>query len=220
MITHFNRTGAGAFRLTKYFSSCSSIFVSIFQILFYCKSVKEHGIIMFGILKHVVVISLTCRFCNGENIEKCFTLDKITPTQGDIYFDWQKTTRVSVNLYCTNGLIRFHQMTYYIPKYKMHKCLADKCSYNVGYQSCDCCKKPPYSSQLCYHYSQVDAQSKDDCESRKECSLPIDIMDLSGYCANETKYSCDQGWCYSRWVEVYYTCEPGMDMKLVSTFCP
>ena len=171
---------------------------------------------MFGLLKHVVVISLICRLCNGENIQKCFTLNKIRPNEGDKYFDWQnRLTKVSVNLHCTNTLIHIRQMTFSIPTNEIHKCFAEECSDNVGYKSCACCRKPPYSRQLCHHYSQVDTQWKDHCEWRKECSLSIDIMDLSGHCANETNYSCDQGWCYSRWVEVDYTCVPGMDMELL-----
>ena len=159
---------------------------------------------------------MICGFCNGEIVQKCFTLNKIIPTQGDIYFDWQnRITKVSVNLHCTNGLLHIHQMTFSIPTHKIHTCLSSKCSDNVRYQSCDCCKKPIYSRLLCYQYSQVYIQSKNDCESRKECSLSIDIMDLSGCCGNQTNYSCDQGWCFSRWVEVDYTCVPGMDMKLL-----
>ena len=171
---------------------------------------------MTEFLKYVVVLSLICRFCHGINIQKCFIVDQIIPTKGDMYIDWQiRRTKVSVNLHCTSGLIHVRQIVFSIPKYKIHKCLTGECSGNVRYQSCTCCRKPPYSAQLCNHYSQVDTQWKDYCELSKECSAYIDIMDLSGHCSSQTNYSCDQGWCYSRWVEVDYTCEPGMDMKLL-----
>ena len=42
-------------------------------------------------------------------------------------------------------------------------------------------------------------------------------MDLSGHYATPINYSCDQGWCNSRWVKVEYDCVPGMDIKLL---CP
>ena len=171
---------------------------------------------MLGSIKYVVIISLICRLCNGENIQKCFTLNKIIPDKGNISFDWQnRRTNTNVNLHCTNGLILIRQITFSIARYEIHKCLVEECSDNVGYQRCACCRKPLYSAQLCNRYSQVDTQSKNYCESRKECSISIGIMDLSGYCANQKYYSCDQGWCYSRWVEVHYTCVPGMDMKLL-----
>ena len=137
--------------------------------------------------------------CKGENIQKCFTLDKVRTTQGDIYFDWQsRRGKIIVDLKCTNGLIHFRHVTFSIPKQNKHECLSDGCKCIWGDQKCDCCRKPPYSKHLCHYSSSVGAQWKDCYQSRKECILPINIMDLSGHCATHINYFCYPGWYFFR----------------------
>ena len=66
-------------------------------------------------LKYLVFLLLKCRLCSGVIIQKCFTLEKVTTTQGDVYYDWENRLYMAkVNPLCPNGLIRFRRMTFSI----------------------------------------------------------------------------------------------------------
>ena len=168
---------------------------------------------MLLLLKYAVVILFICGFCNGENIQKCFGLNKIKPTNGNAYYHWeQRNKTLKVNLFCHNGHIRFGNITFSIPKDDM--CNAETCEAFDGFSSCDCCNTTFDPTHVCNFYPSAKAYRKV-CELRKICSFLIGIQDLREHCVKKIDYPCEPGWCKSRWLEVNYDCVPGMDINFL-----
>ena len=172
------------------------------------------------ILKYTVLLVLICRISCGKMIQKCFTLNKSIKDNGLVYFNWgSRPLEVQVDLHCPQGRIHFGQKIFSIPKDIQDACSSEQC-FDIGrtLKTCECCEKPDYSKVCSYNDSSFDVHQKALCETRQNCSLSIDIMDLGEHCATEIEYSCHPGHCKSRWVEVNYECVAGNNINLLSLF--
>ena len=164
-------------------------------------------------LKYLTLL-LVCGFCDGDFVQKCFTLNKIKKSDGSYDYSWgTRLTTVQIDVHCPNGFISLSKMVFSIPNYENHFCISEDCQIDSrGYTKCDCCKRQSYSSE-CSLNSPNDVQQNVHCNTRQACNLSIGIVDLSEHCERQISYLCDPGYCKSRWVEVHYKCVQGMNNK-------
>lgn len=144
----------------------------------------------------------------------------ITESTQHIYQYHKTPQSISVNFSCShNRQINIKKVTYLLPSVQNSTCLFTRGNTNqekcTTQNKCKCCtdkKRLKNKSFLCVIQPKEGINWKTKCQSKQgNCHLRVPRLEMSQACHNNLDYLCNTSHnaskCYSRWVEIMYSCE-------------